>query len=70
MNPGPFKLMSCKLAMQLFSNSMAAAMETCTMTKQLKSNTAVNTLDMVKELNNLLDVFLVNHYLFDKNLLT
>jgi len=33
MNPGPFQLMSCKLAMQLFSNSMAAAMETCIMSK-------------------------------------
>jgi len=66
MNPGPFQLMSCKLAMQLFSNSMAAAMETCIMTEQLKSNTAVNTLDMVKELNNLLDV-LNSKSLFDKN---
>ncbi|KAE9524036.1 hypothetical protein AGLY_015683 [Aphis glycines] len=56
MNPGLFQLMSCKLAMQLFSNSMAATIETCIMSKQLKSNTALNTLDMVKELNNLLDV--------------
>ncbi|KAL4096889.1 hypothetical protein QTP88_021764 [Uroleucon formosanum] len=66
MNPGPFQLMSCKLVMQLFSNSIAAAMETCIMTKQLKSNTALNTLDMVKELNNLLDV-LNSKSLFDKN---
>lgn len=47
MNPGPFQLMSCKLAMKLFSNSMAAAMEACIMSKQLQSNTASNTLDMV-----------------------
>lgn len=66
MNPGPFQLMSCKLAMQLFSNSMAATIETCIMSKQLKSNTALNTLDMVKELNNLLDV-MNSKSLFDKN---
>lgn len=66
MNPGPFQLMSCKLAMQLFSNSMAAAMETCIMSKQLQSNTALNTLDMIKELNHLLDV-LNSKSLFDKN---
>jgi len=36
------------------------------MSKQLKSNTTLNTLDMVKELNNLLDV-LNSKSLFDKN---
>uniref|UniRef100_A0A2H8TT66 Transposable element P transposase n=1 Tax=Melanaphis sacchari TaxID=742174 RepID=A0A2H8TT66_9HEMI len=28
-NPGPFQMMSCKLAMQLFSNTMAATIKTC-----------------------------------------
>lgn len=65
MNLGPFQLMSCNLAMQLFSNSMAATIKTCIMSKQLKSNTALNTLDMVKEFN-LLDV-LNSKLLFDKN---
>jgi len=55
-SPGPFQLMSCKLAMQLFSNSMAASMETCMMTKQLQSKTAPQTLLLIKKLNNLLDV--------------
>jgi len=36
------------------------------MSKQLKSNTASNTLDMIKELNDLLDV-LNSKSLFDKN---
>lgn len=51
-NPEPFQLMSCKLAMQLFSNSM----ETCIMTKQLQSQTAPQTLLLIKKLNSLLDV--------------
>jgi len=65
-NPGPFQLMSCKLAMQLFSNSMAATMESCIFTKQLKSKTAPHTMEMIKDLNNLLDV-LNSNSLFNPN---
>jgi len=66
MNPGPFQLMSCKLAMQLFSNSMSATMESCILTKQLKSKTAPHTMEMIKDLNNLLDV-LNSNCLFNPN---
>lgn len=54
-NPGPFQLISCKLAMQLFSNIVATTMKTCIMTQQLKSKTAPNTVEMIKQLNDLLD---------------
>lgn len=40
-NPGPFQLMSCKLAMQLFSNKVTTTMKTCIMTQQLKSKPAL-----------------------------
>ncbi|KAF0704226.1 Transposable element P transposase, partial [Aphis craccivora] len=54
-NPGPFKKMSCKLALQVFSKSMYAAMRTCINTNELKSSTATHTADFVKEINNLFD---------------
>lgn len=47
--------MSCKLAMQLFSNKVATTMKTCIMTQQLKSETALNAVEMIKHLNYLLD---------------
>jgi DNA transposase THAP9 len=65
-NPGPFQLMSCKLAMQLFSNSMAASMQSCILTKQLQSKTAPHTVEMIKDFNNLLDI-LNSNSLFDSN---
>jgi len=65
-NPGPFQLMSCKLAMQLFSNKVATTMKTCIMTQQLKSKTAPNTVEMIKKLNDLLDC-LNSNSLFDSN---
>jgi len=55
-NPGPFQMMSCKLAMQLFSNTMAATIKTCVYTGELKSKTALHTAKMIKFLNDLLDV--------------
>jgi len=54
-NPGPFKKMSCKLALQIFSKSMYAIMRTCIMTQELKSPTAAHTAEFVKEINNLFD---------------
>lgn len=47
--------MSCKLALQIFSNSVAAAIKTCVATGQLKSKTAVNTADFLKFMNDLFD---------------
>lgn len=54
-NPGPFKKMSCKLALQVFSKSMYAAMRTCINTNELKSSTATHTAEFVNEINNLFD---------------
>ncbi|KAE9522280.1 hypothetical protein AGLY_017323 [Aphis glycines] len=55
LNPNPFKKMSCKLALQIFSNSVASAIKTCVHTKELKSQTALNTADFLLELNNTFD---------------
>lgn len=55
-NPGPFQMMSCKLAMQIFSNTMAVTIKTCVYTGELKSKTALYTANMIKFLNDLLDV--------------
>jgi len=52
LNPNPFKKMSCKLALQIFSNSVASAIKTCVHTKELKSQTALDTADFLLELNN------------------
>lgn len=54
-DPEPFKKMSCKLALQIFSKSMYATMRTCIMTQELKSPTAAHTAEFVKEINNLFD---------------
>lgn len=48
-NPGPFKKMSCKLALQIFSKSMYATMCTCIVTNELKSPTASHTAEFVNE---------------------
>lgn len=55
MNPNTFQKMNCKLALQIFSNSVAAVLRTCIATGQIKSKTAVATADFVQELNNLFD---------------
>jgi len=55
-NPGPFQLMSCKLVMQLFSNTMSTAIKSSVYTGQLKSKTAIQTANMIKYFNDLLDV--------------
>jgi len=65
-NPGPFQLMSCKLAMQIFSNKVATTMKTCIMTQQLKSKTAPKTVEMIQQLNDLLDC-LNSNSLFNSN---
>jgi len=65
-SPGPFQLMSCKLALQLFSNRVVTAMQTCIMTGQLDSQTAPQTVQMIKKLNDLLDC-LNSSSLFNSN---
>ncbi|CAI6353969.1 unnamed protein product [Macrosiphum euphorbiae] len=55
MNPNPFQKMNCKLALQVFSNSVAAVLKTCIATGKIKSKTAAATADFVQELNNLFD---------------
>lgn len=65
-NLGLFQLMSCKLAMHLFSNKVATTMKICIVTQQLKSKTAPNTEEIIKQLNNLLDC-LNRNSLFNSN---
>jgi len=48
--------MLVKLATQLLSNSMSAAIRTCIQTgRQLQSNTSSNTADFIEFINNLFD---------------
>ncbi|KAF0749006.1 Uncharacterized protein FWK35_00022236 [Aphis craccivora] len=54
-NPGPFQKINCKLAFQIFSNSVAATIHTCVAIEELKSNTAKDTAIFVKHMNDLLD---------------
>lgn len=49
-------MMSCKLALQLCSNSVAATIKTCVYTEELKSKTAFQTANMIKYLNDLFDI--------------
>lgn len=48
--------MSCKLAIQIFSNSVSAAIKTCIQTGELRSNTAKVTADFLLLINNTFDV--------------
>lgn len=51
----PFQKMSCKLAIQLLSKSVSAAIKTCVATGQLKSNTAIDTSNFINDINNMFD---------------
>lgn len=53
--PNPFQKMSCKLTIQLFSNSVSAAIKTCVATGQLKPNTALYTSEFINDINNMFD---------------
>lgn len=55
MNPNYFQKMNCKLALQVFGNSVASVLKTCIATGQIKSKTAAATANFVQELNNLFD---------------
>lgn len=65
--PNPFQKMSCKLAIQIFSNSVSAAIKTCIQTGELKSNTAKDTADFLLLINNIFDVCNSKN-LYDMNL--
>jgi len=54
-HPGPFQKMSCKLALQVFSHTVAATMKTCITTGQLSTTTASATADFVEEINRTFD---------------
>lgn len=66
LNPNPFQKMSCKLALQIFSNSVSSAIKTSIHTGQLKSKSANDTADFLLELNNTFDVC-NSQNLYDKN---
>ncbi|KAL4120120.1 hypothetical protein QTP88_012854 [Uroleucon formosanum] len=54
-NPNAFQKMNCKLALQVFSNSVVAVLKTCIATGQIKIKTVIVTADFTQELNNLFD---------------
>jgi len=54
-NPGPFQKMKCKLALQLFSNTVTAVIKTCVTTGQIKSTTGAYTANFLKHMNDLFD---------------
>lgn len=54
-NPSSFQKMRVKLAVQLFSHTMASTIRTCIETNGLKSKTAKNTADFVDFINKLFD---------------
>lgn len=53
--PNPFQKMYCKLAIQLLSHSVSAAIKTCIATGELKSSTAHNTASFIDIINNMFD---------------
>lgn len=55
LKPNSFQKMKVKLATQVLSQSVAAAMETAIASGELKSDTAKNTVDFVRNVNDLFD---------------
>lgn len=66
LDPNPFEKMSCKLALQVFSKTMAAAIKTCVSIKKIPEKLGTDTAEFVLILNNLFDA-LNSERLFDKN---
>ena len=54
-NPNPFQKMNCKMAIQLLSHSVSAAIKTCVATKELQSLTALDTAHFIEIVNNMFD---------------
>lgn len=65
-NPDNFQKMSCSLATQIFSLSMASAVRTAFQTGELLSKTALDTADFLEFVNNLFDI-LNSKELYSKN---
>lgn len=65
-NPNLWQKMSCKNAIQTFSNSVSAAINTYVATGQLNSTTALDTANFFSQLNDLFDS-LNSKNAFDKN---
>lgn len=55
LTPNAFQKMSCKLAIQLLSRSVAATIKTCISTGELKSNTALYTSQFIEKINDMFD---------------
>jgi len=53
--PNSFQKMSCKLAIQLFSRSVSAAIKTCVSTGQLTSSSAIHTAEFIDIMNDMFD---------------
>lgn len=53
--PNNFEKMRVKLAMQVFSHTVASALKTALETKQLKSTTAACTADFIAKMNGIID---------------
>lgn len=66
LKPNSFEKMSCKLALQVFSKTMAAAIRTCVGNKQINIKEGSDTAGFVLDMNNLFDA-LNSERLFDKN---
>lgn len=66
LNPNPWQKMSCKLPLQVFSNTVSAAIKTAMETGELVSHTAQDTTNFFLQLNNQFDVLNSKH-LKDKN---
>lgn len=54
-NSNPFQKMNCKMAIQLLSHSVSAAIKTCVATKELQSLTALDTANFIDIVNNMFD---------------
>jgi len=53
--PNAFQKMSCKLAIQILSRSVAASIKTCIATGELKTNTALDTANFIEKVNDMFD---------------
>lgn len=65
-NPNSFEKMSCKLALQIFSRAVAAAIRSCVENEQINKIEGLNTADFILTMNNLFDA-LNSERLYDKN---
>lgn len=66
LNPSPFEKMSCCLALQIFSKTVASAIKTCVELNLIDKKAGLDTADFVLTLNNLFDC-LNSKRLYDKN---